>query len=483
MELKNKKNKSCLKWIILLCLGNLVLRLFFLNLSANFDEVGYIDGVNKIFNNHLNPFIEYIGYKTPLVYEAGALMWNVFGPTLFSLKLLIFFFSSICLLYTFLLGKSLFNETVGAAAALLLCFLPLFVTQSFLFQDPVPFTAFFLMTLYYFFEKKYWRFLISGFLFMMTKEVAVFLFLFLFLFSVVDQYKKKKNVLKSLKYLVVIPIFLIWMIINKAIFGWFLWPGNTSWLKWQNLFSQNFNYYFIQIFIDNFLWLVLGLVISGLIFLLKTAKTKLEKDNLNILVFLIFIVGFYFILLAFYLNSTRYNLFLYPIVFVAAANSIFILFKKYVGWSLVGGLIFLMCFSNVLCLLTNPWFDDGDRDLRLFSNIYLNKETVKYVEENYADPLVITTWPLDQFFADPIFGYSTVRHDFLTVDCKFPPQSRLINLEEIFVGRDIILINPRNICNGGLIREENIYLVKTVKWKTYGGDEHFPIDIYIWKRK
>ena len=340
-------------------------------------------------------------------------------------------------------------------------------------------TALFVMTMYYFLTKKYGVYFLCATLMVLTKETAVFVPVIFCLFDWRVNNFDFKKIVRSIKFLAPLVFFGIWMGLNKLFLGWFLLPTHVGWFRWKNLFSQAFHDFFMGVCIDNFMWLVLAIILAGFLHLNKI-KSQLYKEKIKNYGLFVIIAIFYFWLMSLYLAAPRYLLLVYPLIFILVADFIFILFEERKAWILSFVLVILMIVSNVFSLLCTPWFNDGDRDLRLFSNIYLNKQVVEYVEKRYSDPLIVTIWPLDVFFGDPFLGYATRKHDYITIGCDFPNFSRLNDLRKDYPNRDILMINPRNICGGGGASGKDMDLMEVINWSPFDY-QHLPIEIYKWK--
>jgi 4-amino-4-deoxy-L-arabinose transferase-like glycosyltransferase len=124
-------------FVFIVCLVNFLIRIpFFSRLLTN-DANLYSIGVLRVYQNHFNPFIQFWGYKPPVLFELTAILYKIFGPSIIVGNAVSAFASSIALWYTYLLGTHLFNKKTGVWATLMLFFFPIFSSQSLQFTDAI----------------------------------------------------------------------------------------------------------------------------------------------------------------------------------------------------------------------------------------------------------------------------------------------------------------------------------------------------------
>ncbi|KKR02738.1 MAG: hypothetical protein UT26_C0021G0002 [Microgenomates group bacterium GW2011_GWC1_39_12] len=109
----------------------------FRNIPAIADVPTYLNSAHTVYINRLNPFVEYVGYRPPLLLIATSILYFYFGESSQTATVFIFFLSSCALLLIYIVGKKLFSTRVAIISYLFLLFSPLFLQQSFLFQDPI----------------------------------------------------------------------------------------------------------------------------------------------------------------------------------------------------------------------------------------------------------------------------------------------------------------------------------------------------------
>jgi len=323
--------KSYLGKVVLLALVNFLARIAFFSLPIHHDEDAYFGGALAIYENNFNPFIEFWSYKPPFLFEITAVLFKLLGPSRVWGRLIIAFFSSLSLLFLYLLGEKIFNKKTGFWAAIILFFFPLFMAQSFLFHTAVPLTALTLAAFYFYFgDNRKWYFIFASLL-VLTKEPMIFVTLLLSVFHFWRNYRRKKltSLTKEIVVLIApLSFFIAWMLLNKKFLGWFLWPYNLSY------FGQNPPYArprFVDVtnvvFKEHFLWFVFSLLIAGFVFSLSWKKLKKHFLGKETIFFsILFISHLLFFCLGAFLP--RYLLFAYPLMFLCFVNLLEILFER-----------------------------------------------------------------------------------------------------------------------------------------------------------
>ena len=217
----------CLTLILLICTINFLARIFFVNMPLHLDETTAMNGVIVVLNNHLNPFVDFFGYKPPVMFLIPSLLSYFTGPNIIIPRLLIYFCSSLLLYFVYLIGKDIFkNKKIGLWSVILLFVYPMFICQSFVFQDQIPTALFFTMSFYFLYSEKFIWYIVSSVLLVMTRElgiISIIIFLFFDLFIY-----RKKVVESIISHGVPLMVFGVWMLLNKYLLGWYLWPFNNK---------------------------------------------------------------------------------------------------------------------------------------------------------------------------------------------------------------------------------------------------------------
>lgn len=399
-------------FVIILSLINFLIRIPFFNLPLHHDELVLFDGALKIYQNHLNPFIDFSGYHPPVFFEPVAILFRIFGPSRVWGRLIVDIFSSLSLIFTYLLGKKIFSARTGFLAALLLFFFPLFMGQSFLYQPPVLLTFLTLITLYCYFSDKKIFYLIFATLLVLTHETTIFVIILLSLFNYLRDTRKNKLELlrESCFFLSPLIFFFLWTLLNRLYLGWFFWPEHFSLLTSNRAYPQKpFDLILNLAVRDNLFWVIFIAIFLGLIFT--------HRKEVFFFVFL-----YFFYLIIFYKLDflPRYLLFLTPLVFLSFVWSLekFLLKGRVLLISFIVGLfLFIFSYINFYYLFLSPeqviWV--GERDLSFLRIVFLQKEAADYINSNFSDDVIISKWPIDQAFQDPFYGY--VKKRMITWSC------------------------------------------------------------------
>ena len=388
----------------------------------------------------------------------------MFGNSTLIAHLSIILFSFLTLLFTYLIGKKLFNRKVGIISSLLLLFTPIFFSYSGLFLLDTPLTALTTITLYFAIKSKPFIYFLFSSLTILTKIPGVIV-----VFGVTISKLIKEKIINKNVILYILPIltFIFLLISNKLYYDKFLYPIGTSMLNF-NIIKNFFNLLIIlkSIFFDQYRWILTSIFILSfvdfkiikmkrkylfLFYLPLTLLFFLLLYNLNIFtkllipyfpnigyyfntvksfsilfsfLFLLFLFSYhnfinyfkekkyleltstFLLIVLFYIFiipfSPRYALPLYPIMFLFFSHSLLKLFKKY---------SYIIVIIIVIIFILNF---DGSRSTVGFT-LETNMEyvdaiktqiwTVNYIEENFPNATVLTPFPLSFELMYPYAGY------------------------------------------------------------------------------
>lgn len=374
-----------------------------------------------------------------------ALSWKIFGQSLFISHLFYLFFVLLAVIFTYLLGKKiayfedeLTNNLVGFSAALLLLFCPLFLAQVGIIYLEIPVTAFALMTVYFFLERKIWSYLISAILMVFTKETSVVIILailstisaifFLNYFS-----KKQLNWRQFSKKITFysIPLFLliIWYGVNKIKFGWAIvmsplinspFVGGPPTESFFSLWSFKFKLIFSSFFLGqwrNLISLVILLVILFFSLGLSGIKRKLKFKEISLLLLIVVFVPLLFCALELLRDYSQlsYSGFMKRHI-IFGLPFLFIIFGYLAGYVLQKKkIIFVILTAIILVLFSLEW--DNHQKIDEFSDcpleenqeylgvIKIGKQTAAFVEKNYPSAVVYASHPINYMLSEPLNGY------------------------------------------------------------------------------
>lgn len=409
-----------LVWFLVII--NLLFRLPFLNGVMLNDEPGYYQGVMNAYRNYLNPFIEFPGYKPPVTTVGPAILSLLFGPSRLWARLYVAIFSSLALLFIYLLGKTLFGEKAGRLSAIFLFFFPVFFVQGFQFTDSLPLTGLFLATLYFYFRANKVGYLISASLLVLTKEPAIFVILFLAIFDIVKNYSHLSS--KRI-FFVLSPslLFITWITLSKIFLGWFVWPasldpatrGYSFMITPSSLITLKSD---IERFFPNFYnWPVSFIVFGGLVFASYNQSLKKVFWTSEV-VFLFAVAIFYFSFYHLFGFNPRYVLLANACLLLIFSYFIKILFARR---PIILTIIVFMVISNFIAYFAyanfaNDW-GNPDTDLSLFYFRRAHQEVMAYIDKNYGPSAVLVNqWPWVGYWRRSFAGYVSEDREGLFCD-------------------------------------------------------------------
>lgn len=418
------------KIVLIICVLNIVIHIPFLSLPANEDEVSYIEGTRAIANNHLNPFVRFWGYKPPTMFVLPAVLYSFTGTALPWGHLEAAFFSSITLWFLYLLTKKFLDPLFGLYAVVLLWGFPLFTAQSFLYQDAISFAAMFIATLYFYFNDSLILYGIFATLLVFTKEPGVFLPAILFIHDYILKKRvgrmdsKDEEIIRFLVFVAPEILFILWMLINKALFGWFLWPVNTGFFSLTHLTSDanlsTIIYYAVFLMTLHFFWFVSSVIIAGFLFIVSLASPSNQIARSR-MYFLGVIVLIYYVFHLLGPINVRYFLFLYPILFVIflMVVSLFIRNKRYVKL-LVCILFISFLASNVYESIRKPNPENNEISFGYMREIQFRYRTINTMLKAYPkNAIFLSEGYITEELMDPVYGYVHEKTRTAFAMCKY----------------------------------------------------------------
>ncbi len=440
-----------------------ILRLPFFSLPFWWDEMNHLQGALKIANNNFIPFVEWWSYHPPLVYEIVAFTHQFIGVWSLSARLTILSFSLLTIFFTYLTAKILYDRWVGFSALTMLMLSPIFFAQSGMFHLAIPLAALTAMTIYFYFsykrkEKALWPYLVVASLLVLVKEPAILVILSIIFFETLLNFKnifKKEVIVKLLLLSSPLLVFIVWIVVNKLTFGWFLWPYNLSYFG-SNSPHETLGVDFIlaSVFWHDFRSLVsIPILLAGffLLFGVKEKRKILSKELLFFLILAILSVGFFW----WGPFLPRYLLFLYPFLFIVGAASLNFLIKN--------RHIFLIISLIINCLFILRWKESpipliDITNLHYLKRIEVHRQVAEFIEQDWSDYQILTHWPLCEELGFPEMGYV---NQPLAITCLEEEIPR-IDHEKI-----LILVNEFDSRGSGLSKKLN-FLLETEDLKLIG---------------
>ena len=461
-----KKINPDIFYLILLFLLVLILKYPVLNLPYYWDDLNYvISTVDYIYNNSFTPFLwEYSFGHPPFFFLFVGALFKTFSNSNLVAHLSVVLFSFLTLLFTYLIGKTLFNRKVGIIASLMLFFTPIFFSYSGLFLLDIPLTALTTMSIYFAIKSKPFLYFVFASLTILTKIPGILVVGGVILAKFVKERKINKNVIiYALPFLTFIAL----LVSNSLHYGKFLYPGGVSMLN-IHVIKNLFNLLIIlkTIMFDQYRWILTSIFILSFINL-KSIKNR--KNNQYILylslTFALFLflynlhlftnylvnyfpnIGGYFLLvksfsllfsvlflliLLFYKNiinklkeiksleliftllltiifyvfiipfSPRYILPIFPILFLLFSFSLVNFFKKYSYLALI---VIVIIFSINFVVNRSTVGFTLETNMEYVDAIETQLLGAKYIEENFPDATVLASFPLSSELTYPYGGY------------------------------------------------------------------------------
>tara|TARA_Y100000034_G_C6905799_1_gene420245 strand:- start:1857 stop:3500 length:1644 start_codon:yes stop_codon:yes gene_type:complete len=476
MDFLSEKNRRIEFLIpIFLFLVVLLLKIETFDLSYSWDDFNYvIKAVNYVFSVQVTPFLlEYGLGHPPFFFLFSGLIFRIFGDSLVVSHLITVVFSFLAVYFTYLIGRELFSKRVGIIAAFVLLFTPMFFSFSSLFYLEMPLTALIIIGLYFAIRNNHYLYVLFASLAILTKEPAIAFVIALLFIKII----KEKDKLKiGLIYSIPIFVFLLWVLSNKIFYGFFLLPVSTSLIVIEpvkNLF--HFVVVLKILLFDDFRWILTTLFFIQFVSFkkLKEFKNILYPLIFSVIAFFIFfnvpyLLGRYVVYYANignYLELFRNFSLLFAFVvfliiftrdeikkFLLERNywEIFILMLAFIGmYSLIIPTnpkyllpifpVFALLTSNamsrifknkafiilLLFVLLSAFQFHGDSDATGFvlennleyqDFIEVRQLGASYIESNFADKTILTTFPLTLDLQYPYGKYVREGLDVVTIE-------------------------------------------------------------------
>lgn len=364
----------------------------------------------------------------PFLMALFALIWKIFGESLLVSHLVILVFTFAALLYTYLLGKELakgeaLGRWVGFFSAFLLLVSPVFLAQVGIVYFEIPVTTFCLMALYYFLRDKKIGYVISATLMVWTKEVSgvvIGLILTVVLFEKLIEYLRNKKLdwketAKETGIILSPFVFLfLWFVYHKMVKGWWMIVPGREFGGEAGLSLGNVPRVLKFVFLAQsraILTVIMVIITAGVFY--REDYRDYFKGRIVLLVYLIPIVVAVFFGITEFLH--RYILFGLPFFFLAGVYFSSKVLEKIPGLkelepvfrtSLLGFLVFfLFCLSYVSWdqhrRINNWHFTPLEENLEYRDVIKAGQDMVRYIEREYADKTIWTSFPASYMLSDP----------------------------------------------------------------------------------
>jgi hypothetical protein len=241
---------------------------------------------------------------------------KLFGYSVFNAHLFALSVSVIFLLVFYFFGKSFFGEKVALASLAILSVQAVFLAQSAMLLPDILLSLLSILVIWTYLEKRTVLFNLFAILLLLTKETGVVVLFTISIFDINEGYRNKltfKQLIIHSIGLFTIPICVVvaFFLLQKHIFGWFLFPDHLSMMASSiSAFFNELKGYFLFVFIfysRNLLTLLL-LVSSGII-LYRNIPIKKEILVLSLLSLFVFC---YILFMSINFYTARYMLSIIP---------------------------------------------------------------------------------------------------------------------------------------------------------------------------
>ncbi len=352
-------------------------------------------------------------YGHPLLFHFLAASWmKIFGESIFVAKSFALVVSILLLITVFLTGKSIFNKDSGLLAAILLFLQPVFLAQSSFILLEIFLALLGLLTLFFFFKKKWLLYALSGSALILTKESGLFLIFALCIWQLVEFLLLKDEKMTFIKlisrYLIIlIPayVFGLFLIVQKLTWGWFLYPNRLDDMVLNyNTIVENLGYIRKVIFFDHGRrWLVWGLLSAMAGYYLLPGKSFDWRQWKFIWLIMVF-VGVFWFMSSLNFISKRYFLILMPMLMLVVSALAVQAFqqKKWLLYPFMAALI----FSQSLFAFRH--YSTGDDNLGFTDVVKVHHNAIRFMKENnLRDEYVYAHFLMLYNLQHPISGYLT----------------------------------------------------------------------------
>lgn len=389
--------------LVALCVLVIALKCQDMNLPKYWDEafpysyaIGYMSEAGPSLRADAAPTHYTRGH--PLLYHFLQATWNkVAGGRLWVERLLPLLFSLLSVVFTFLLGKKLFNASVGIGAAALLVVQNTFLAQA-AFQLPESLLMLTLLGVLYFYvtEKMGWMTVLAC-CFLFTKEPAVILLALLFVYHFFIRLRRESLVERigaSWYFVVPVALNLLFFLDQYSLHGWLLFPEHTGLVSLApaeitNRLSRYFTYLFIYVGRNGLFFL--SLICTGIIVYKSRATGYRFPKGHHVSLMLILLIGFLlFSSINFY--SNRYMLCMFPLISLLASAAFY--YAK-PGIKLLHPL--LVVVTSVTCLyfsLTN--LKDSDHSMGYSNAVRTQLAAIRFLKAEVDCETPIATTHLMQ---------------------------------------------------------------------------------------
>lgn len=417
-----------------------------------------------------------------LFYAMIALGWRVLGITPLWPHLLTITFACLSLLFTFKLGRRIFDWKVGLLSTLLLFCNPMFISSAAVIHLNIPLQTAYLFCIYYFIKKKKIKFLFGLWGIVLFKAYGIImafgLFISVLFFHLIlwksHSIEWKKTLKTLLPFLSAPLVFIIFCILRYFLTGHFIsskaynvalqipfpaslgeYFANIKFMAWRRFLKQA-EMSFVAIF-PVFMFL-LSYLFDKSIHKKSGTSHRVYHDNKGdlFLFYLLTYIPVFITLLFFSLRSggnlCTYMLPFYPLLYISLTGSVWKILKR--GKFILYSVVFILCVLGFarwhftwsfamerLSITLRKYINNSNpMNLDVTRMPKVLRDAARYIDDNYPGGVINATYPEAMAFEGEWTGYVRKKFDiFFDYDRSFKLSDR--NIGE---GRTILYLYSGN---------------------------------------
>ena len=376
------------------------------------DVMGYVNPAASSFykTGQISSLTGRTGHP-PLFFIALASMWKLFGNSLLVSHIFILFLGASSLFFLFKLVNKLYGTREAVAATVLLSSNQLFFAQVGMIYLSIPITCLAILTVYLYFDQKYWLYGISAAAMLLVKETALVVLLAIimgdFIRNLLDQRKVLAGVKRALFLALPVLPLVLWYWYHWRMTGWLV---NTQLIVNRSRFGSQFmdNFFRYLIFDDSAenVTKINGIVFLALVFFIvfHIAKRKNLRSEMLFLVIVVLNILFF----SYADDLPRYFLVIYPFYFILGSRAfVFISSQLKFKDILLSFLLAVMVTGSVMNYTGNRNTDGWrlESNMEYLDFIKVSRQAGLFLENDYPDHKIIATFPLSVAYQNPRYGY------------------------------------------------------------------------------
>jgi 4-amino-4-deoxy-L-arabinose transferase-like glycosyltransferase len=341
-------------------------------------------------------------------YFLSSLCMKIFGSSVLVMHSYSLLISILLIISIYILCNHFYDSKTGILAVLFLIPQTEFFAQSTMLLPEVFLALLVVVSIYFYFRRKWLWFCITATMLVMTKESGIVIMgAFLFDKIILDRFYRTKDETSTKRIretlFIIIPclIFILYALINRILFGWYFFPQHThEFAKNLKHFMENMNNMYQLLFFSNGRAVLIIFIGISIVYLI--IKKQLRTLNLHVIFFLLIYILFFFMFSGINFFVSRYLMSVYPLYAIIAAIFIVKLFEKrtlllILGVSFTVFVIGRSTFNYKLECDVSPYF---------INSVKLHQEVVHFCEDqNWQNESISTNFLMTYNLREPFLGY------------------------------------------------------------------------------